>query len=99
MTKKERAVACVELLKAEFPDDLCSLTYEDPYQLLVAVRLSAQCTDARVNMVTPALFEKYPTPVEMAAADVEDVRQETWSSWRTRYWTALMGRSLRLSKN
>ena len=53
MTKKERAVACVELLKAEFPDDLCSLTYEDPYQLLVAVRLSAQCTDARVNMVTP----------------------------------------------
>ena len=40
MTKKERAVACVELLKAEFPDDLCSLTYEDPYQLLVAVRLS-----------------------------------------------------------
>ncbi len=75
MTKKERAVACVELLKAEFPDDLCSLTYEDPYQLLVAVRLSAQCTDARVNMVTPALFEKYPTPVEMAAADVEDVEK------------------------
>ncbi len=75
MTKKERAVACVELLKAEFPDDLCSLTYEDPYQLLVAVRLSAQCTDARVNMVTPALFEKYPTPVEMAAADVEDVEE------------------------
>ncbi len=75
MTKKERAVACVELLKAEFPDDLCSLTYEDPYQLLVAVRLSAQCTDARVNMVTPALFDKYPTPVEMAAADVEDVEE------------------------
>ena len=75
MTKKERALACVELLKAEFPDDLCSLTYEDPYQLLVAVRLSAQCTDARVNLVTPALFEKYPTPVEMAAADVEDVEE------------------------
>ena len=75
MTKKERAVACVELLKTEFPDDLCSLTYEDPYQLLVAVRLSAQCTDARVNMVTPALFEKYPTPVEMGAADVEDVEE------------------------
>ncbi len=75
MTKKERAVACVELLKAEFPDDLCSLEYEDPYQLLVAVRLSAQCTDARVNMVTPALFAKYPTPVEMGAADVEDVEE------------------------
>ena len=75
MTKKERAVACVELLKAEFPDDLCSLTYEDPYQLLVAVRLSAQCTDARVNLVTPALFAKYPTPEAMAKADVEDVEE------------------------
>ncbi len=73
MTKKERALLCVELLKQEFPDELCSLDYDDPYHLLVAVRLSAQCTDARVNMVTPALFEKYPTPVEMAAADVEDV--------------------------
>lgn len=73
MTKKERALKSVELLKEEFPDDLCSLDYKDPYQLLVAVRLSAQCTDARVNTVTPALFAKYPTPVEMGAADVEDV--------------------------
>lgn len=73
MTKKERALACVELLKQEFPDELCSLDYDDPYHLLVAVRLSAQCTDARVNTVTPALFETYPTPVEMAAADLEEL--------------------------
>ena len=75
MTKKERAVRAVEALKEEYPDALCSLDTRDPYQLLVAVRLSAQCTDARVNLVTPALFEKYPTPVEMAAADVSDVEE------------------------
>ena len=73
MTKKERAVACVELLKAEFPDDLCSLTYEDPYQLLVAVRLSAQCTDKRVNIHTPQIFARFPEPADLAAASFEEV--------------------------
>lgn len=75
MTKKERCAAAVQALKQEYPDAICSLTYEDPWQLLVSVRLSAQCTDARVNMVTPALFEKYPTPEAMANADVGDVEE------------------------
>lgn len=75
MTKKERAYAAVEALKKEYPDALCSLEYEDPYQLLVSVRLSAQCTDARVNKVTPALFAKYPDAESMAKADVGDVEE------------------------
>ncbi len=73
MTKKERALMCVEALKKEYPDAICSLDYPDPLQLLIATRLAAQCTDARVNMVTPALFEKYPDVYAFAEADVEDV--------------------------
>lgn len=73
MTKKERALLCVEALKKEYPEALCSLEYEDPFQLLVATRLSAQCTDARVNLVTPALFSKYPTAEAMAKADLTEV--------------------------
>ena len=61
MTKKERALKAVDALKKEYPDAICSLTYTDPLQLLVATRLAAQCTDARVNIVTPALFERYKT--------------------------------------
>lgn len=53
----------------------CSLNYADPFQLTVAVVLSAQCTDAAVNKVTPALFEKYPTPLEMAQANVKDIEE------------------------
>lgn len=60
MTVKERAALCVEALKKEYPDAVCSLEYTDPLQLLIATRLAAQCTDARVNMVTPALFERFP---------------------------------------
>ena len=63
----------MEALKKEYPDALCSLDYSDPFQLLVATRLSAQCTDARVNMVTPALFERFPTPYEFAEADEDEV--------------------------
>ena len=55
MTKKERALLAVEALKKEYPGAVCSLEYQDPLQLLIATRLSAQCTDARVNLVTPAL--------------------------------------------
>ena len=73
MDKKEKALAAVAALKALYPDALCSLDYESPFQLLVATRLSAQCTDARVNLVTPALFEKYPDAAAMAQADAADV--------------------------
>ena len=62
MTKKQIALQAVEALKKEYPDSICSLMYTDPLQCLVATRLSAQCTDARVNMVTPA----QSTPEELA---------------------------------
>lgn len=75
MTKQERALAAVEALKQEYPDALCSLESENPFELLVATRLSAQCTDARVNLVTPALFAKYQTLEDYAAADVQDIEQ------------------------
>ncbi len=73
MTKKERALKITELLKTEYPDAVCQLNAETPFQLLVATRLSAQCTDARVNIVTPALFERYPTENELAEAEITDV--------------------------
>ena len=73
MTKKQRAAEAVARLEKRYPEAVCSLCYADPWQLLVATRLSAQCTDARVNLVTPALFEQFPTPNEMAAAEPADV--------------------------
>ncbi len=73
MRKKEIALKAVEALKKEFPEAICSLTYKDPLQLLVATRLAAQCTDARVNMVTPDLFAKYKTAEDFANADITDV--------------------------
>ena len=73
MTKKQRAAEAVRLLKEAYPDAICSLEYEKPHELLIAVRLSAQCTDARVNMVTPALFSKYPTLEALAAATPEEI--------------------------
>lgn len=75
MTKKQRALLCVDALKKEYPDAICSLNYKNDFQLLVATRLSAQCTDARVNIVTPALFKKYPTVEAFAEADVADVEK------------------------
>lgn len=63
----------VEALKKEYPDALCSLDYSSPLQLLIAARLSAQCTDARVNLVTPALFERYNTVEDFARADVDEI--------------------------
>lgn len=62
-------------LEKEYPDALCSLTETEPYRLLIAVRLSAQCTDARVNLVTPVLFERFPTLEELALAPVEEVEE------------------------
>ena len=73
MTKKEIAKKATQSLKAEYPDAICSLEYSDPLQLLIATRLAAQCTDARVNMVTPALFERYENAYDFAAADYDEV--------------------------
>ena len=73
MTKKERAARCVELLKGEYPVAECQLVAGKPHELLIATRLSAQCTDARVNMVTPALFERFKSVDDFADADVGEV--------------------------
>ena len=73
MRTKADTAAIVAALKAEYPDARCGLEHTDPWQLLVAVRLSAQCTDKRVNMVTPALFEAFPTPQAMAEAGLEEL--------------------------
>lgn len=75
MTKKEIALSAVEALKKEYPDAKCSLDYETPLQLLVATRLSAQCTDARVNLVTPALFAIFPDAESLAQAEVSEVAE------------------------
>jgi len=73
--KKERAAEIVRRLRAEYPDARCSLDHEDAYQLLVATILSAQCTDERVNQVTPALFARYPTPEDLAGARQEELEE------------------------
>ena len=75
MTKKERALKAIEILKKLYPEAICSLNSSNPFELLVATRLSAQCTDARVNLVTPALFERYKTVEDYAAADVKDIEK------------------------
>ena len=77
MEEKVRSV--IEILKARYPDALCALHYGKDYELMIAVRLSAQCTDARVNLITPALFEAYPTLEAMAAADITDVENHVRS--------------------
>jgi endonuclease-3 len=71
MQKKVRAI--IEALKLKYPDPACALHYSKDYELMIAVRLSAQCTDARVNLVTPALFAAYPTLEAMANADIADI--------------------------
>ena len=75
MTKKQKAALAVAALEKEYPDALCSLEEKEPYRLLIAVRLSAQCTDARVNLVTPVLFERFPTLESLAFADVAEVEE------------------------
>ncbi len=65
--------AIISILKEQYPDALCALQYDKDYELMIAVRLSAQCTDARVNLVTPALFERFPTLDSFADADVAEV--------------------------
>ncbi len=73
MTKRERALLAVARLEERYPDARCSLDAGDAFQLLVATRLSAQCTDARVNLVTPALFERFPTAKRLSEATPEEV--------------------------
>ena len=75
MLKKERYRLLIDYFSQKFPTAETELTYHDPYELLVAVILSAQCTDKRVNMITPALFERFPTPESLAASNAEEVFQ------------------------
>lgn len=70
---EEKVQTIIAALKARYPDALCALQYKKDYELMIAVRLSAQCTDARVNLVTPALFEAYPTLESLAAANISDI--------------------------
>ena len=86
MKSKTDTTAIIERLKELYPDAICSLDYKKDYELLFSVRLSAQCTDARVNLVTPALFARYPTLEAFAEADVDEVGQYVHSCgfWRAK---------------
>ena len=75
MTKQELALEVIERLKKEYPDADCTLDYDNAWKLLVSVRLAAQCTDARVNVVVEGLYEKYPTVEALAEAPVEDIEE------------------------
>lgn len=75
MTKKQRTLEVIERLKKEYPDADCTLDYDEAWKLLVSVRLAAQCTDARVNVVVEGLFEKYPNVAALADAAVEDIEE------------------------
>ena len=72
---KEKVSSIIDILKHRYPEAPCALHYSKDYELMIAVRLSAQCTDARVNLVTPALFEAYPTLEAMANADISHVEE------------------------
>lgn len=105
MKSKEQVGAIIAALKTLYPDALCSLDYEKDYELLFSVRLAAQCTDARVNLVTPALFARYPTLEAFAAADADEVGTyiQSCGFWRAKardivgsakcWWSALAERS------
>ena len=75
MNKKEQALEIIKRLKNEYPDADCTLDYDDAWKLLVSVRLAAQCTDARVNVVVPKLYEKFPTIEALAAAEVDEIEE------------------------
>ena len=72
-TKEKLALEVIDRLKREYPDADCTLDYNEAWKLLVSVRLAAQCTDARVNVVVEKLYEKYPDVRSLAAADVDDI--------------------------
>ncbi|MBR9989526.1 MAG: endonuclease III [Gemmatimonadetes bacterium] len=73
--RRARTAEIIERLRSAYPDAKCSLDFRNAYELLVATILSAQCTDERVNMVTPALFERYPSPEDMAGARTEELEE------------------------
>jgi len=75
MTRGERAAEVLRILRQTYPDAHCELTHRNPFELLIATILSAQCTDVRVNIVTPALFRKYPDAHAMAGAPMQDVEE------------------------
>lgn len=75
MTKRSRAAAVIDLLKREYPEVKCALIYKKPHELLIATRLSAQCTDKRVNLVTPELFGRFPSIDAFANAKVSEVEE------------------------
>ena len=75
MTKKQRTLEVIERLKKEYPEAGCTLDYDEAWKLLVSVRLAAQCTDARVNVVVEGLFQKYPSVNALADADVDDIEK------------------------
>lgn len=77
--KKNRAVKILSFLEGEYPEAKCHLDYDGPFELLIGCILSAQCTDKRVNEVTPGLFRKYPTPYEFSKADQSELEQEIHS--------------------
>ena len=72
---EHKVLSIIDILKDRYPDPMCALHYSKDYELMIAVRLSAQCTDARVNLVTPALFAAYPTLEAMANAPIEHVEE------------------------
>ena len=74
-SKQERAIRIFDILNAKYPDVGTFLDHKNAYELLIAVILSAQCTDVRVNIVTPSLFEKYPTPKDLAQAEVDEIAE------------------------
>ncbi len=75
MTKKQLVLEIIERLKREYPDSGCSLVYNEPWKLLISVRLAAQCTDERVNKIVPLLYKKYPTIKALAKAPVEEIEK------------------------
>ena len=75
MTKQERAAAVIERLKKEYPEAHCTLDYKDAWQLLISVRLAAQCTDERVDRITPLLYEAFPSVAALAEADVSEIEE------------------------
>lgn len=77
MTKEELALEVIDRLKKEYPDAGCTLDYDQAWKLLVSVRLAAQCTDARVNVVVEDLYAKYPDVASLAKAEPEEMRQSS----------------------
>ena len=93
MTRKERYEKVLEYFRREMPEVNTELEFGSIFQLLVAVVLSAQCTDKRVNMVTPGLFKRYPGPQDMAGAEPEEVREYISSvEWHAPSWKSMAGK-------